>query len=430
MQGNKKATDAVIQFKLRVTRFILFSAAIAAVLVAILRPPSQAIENQVIILGLAVVLSAVGFLIPRLIPWRVGAMFMTFVVTATLHGMILVTVYPPLVGNHNFIPIVIFTATNLVSFAWGAFITIWVVLFDLGLFLELWRPIPDYSYIDSAVCIDRMVAYCFAYAGAAFAAYAMKISYARIESQEKELRSKDKLAALGVFSGGIAHEINNPLAIVKGYLTQLKKKIQRQIPHEAGDFIPKIQRIESNLDRIGSITTSLLTMTRNNTENQFRAEIFDVGEIVGEVLELLGPKIQGHKVDVRCEIAQDIGSIRGFPQPLKISLRVIVDNAIDALVSSETIDPEVKLSVFEDQEQTVFEVRDNGPGIPAEIHDKIFDPFFTTKDVGLGSGIGLSLVASICDTVGWDLSFRSRKGKTVFRIKSPILAEERYRLGA
>jgi two-component system NtrC family sensor kinase len=204
-----------------------------------------------------------------------------------------------------------------------------------------------------------------------------------------------KMASLGEMAGGIAHEINNPLTVISGSVSL----IVRYINKESIDFtrIDKLaEKITFTIKRIENIINGLRTFARTGEQDQFQEE--SLYSIIEETIALCEHKIKMHSIDLQNLINKE-NDVTIKCQKVQISQVILnlISNAADE-ISVKNRQGWIKIS-FETQADTIqIRVQDSGSGIAADVQQKMFQPFFTTKDVGVGTGIGLSISSGIMKT--------------------------------
>lgn len=225
-----------------------------------------------------------------------------------------------------------------------------------------------------------------------------------VEMQNKIIQS-EKLSALGLLAGGVAHEINNPLVGILNMSQLLARRFEEK-SKERGmiDLIIEAGKETKN------IVQSLLDYSRQGSE---KMEKFDIRESINFAIKIFGSRIKDKKIIVENRIDSPIfvKASKGKMHQVFINL---IGNSIDAIESNGRIILESESS----DEVTKIKVIDNGKGIKKEDADKVFDPFFTTKEVGKGTGLGLSITQGIINDLGWSISFQSEPDRfTCFEIK-------------
>jgi signal transduction histidine kinase len=223
-----------------------------------------------------------------------------------------------------------------------------------------------------------------------------------------------KLVALGEMAGGIAHEINNPLAIIQGNAASCLKKMQSSVLDKEG--IEKTQRkIMSSVDRISKIMKSLKSISRNSEEDPM--QLSAVLKLVEDVHELLTERFFNKSVQLTIDIPADL-QIMCRPSEIVQVILNLINNSYDAVMNLEEKWIEVKAVSTRDFVR-IF-IIDSGKGIPKENLNKLMFPFFTTKEVGKGTGLGLSISKKIVENHSGKFYYDETSCNTCFIIELPI----------
>ena len=247
---------------------------------------------------------------------------------------------------------------------------------------------------------------------------------------EKEFQAQyyhsEKMATIGLLAAGVAHEINNPLTSIQGFAEGLKRrmeKLDQAIDDEAlkSDFEEYLDIIRQECRRCSGIVQSLLTFSPRRT-TEFTP--IHLNPLIRNVLRLLHYKLKQHPADViRLQLSDETPFIDGSTAELEQVILNLVLNALDAIGPQGAI--EIRTRTDSDK-RVVFEIEDNGCGIPAENLPKLFEPFFTTKPVGSGIGIGLSTCYHIIQAHGGEIGVDSGVGRgSRFTVRLPVLMEAR-----
>lgn len=219
----------------------------------------------------------------------------------------------------------------------------------------------------------------------------------------------EKLAEIGRLTAGIAHEINNPLAMV-AYATELLKR-EKPLSNFQDEMLEKI---EMEVDRLKTLTGGLLSFS-SDRESQNR--LVNLNDLISEVIKLLRFELQRKSVQLETVFA-DIPVISADPNKLKQVVINLVMNAVHAMQGQGRI--VLRTSLLRSGMLELL-VEDDGPGIDPELQEQIFTPFFTTKDEGEGTGLGLYICRNIINGHGGSIELESHVGAgTIFRVRLPV----------
>ncbi|MGB0453901.1 MAG: ATP-binding protein [Bacteriovoracaceae bacterium] len=232
-----------------------------------------------------------------------------------------------------------------------------------------------------------------------------------LEQERLKIIQSSKLATLGEMAAGIAHEINNPLAIIQGSASLLTR--HKDNPTKVLETSDKLKK---SVKRIGKIVNGLRKFSRNSSLDEVLQQDHSVTSLVSEVLELVEAKSKRHGVPVEFHTKDDL-IIRGDDIQIQQVLVNLINNAIDANTGAQS--PWVKIHVKKNNQSTQILVSDSGHGIENHIIEKLFDPFYTTKEVGKGTGLGLSISKTILNAHNGDLEYKKINGHTTFILTLP-----------
>jgi two-component system NtrC family sensor kinase len=231
-------------------------------------------------------------------------------------------------------------------------------------------------------------------------------------SRERELYMKlvqsEKLAAVGLLAGNIAHELNNPLSGLKAMAQILKKEISPSDPHSQD-----IDEIEKAVTRCQGIIKNLLNFSES-PQNEF--EKIDLNDVIESTLPLLKTAIRNQQLHTSFD--KKIKSVSGQPGQLQQVFFNLINNACQALPEGGVI----TVKTWQSKKFSCVSISDNGPGISDDIKSRIFEPFFTTKETGKGTGLGLSVSQNIIEKHKGTIILESELGVgTTFTISIPSL---------
>jgi len=223
---------------------------------------------------------------------------------------------------------------------------------------------------------------------------------------EQRMAVAERLASLGTLAAGVAHEINNPLAIIAeaaGWLRSRSARDKSLPPERLADLELALSKIESSVERARRITHQLIGLTRGP---EAVIQAFDLKDLAGEVRELTA-KAAG-EAGVVVEVTGSNTPAEVWSDPFQV--RQILINLVSNAIQASGKGGRVEIEVDGDREEVQTLVKDQGAGIAPENLDRIFEPFFSTKPPGQGTGLGLSVSRSIAQRLGGELSVRSRLG--------------------
>lgn len=234
-----------------------------------------------------------------------------------------------------------------------------------------------------------------------------------LEEQSMKMIQSSKMATVGEMAAGIAHEVNNPLAIIQGSLSLLKmQKEMGQLNLEQLD--KSFLKIEQMVVRISKIIKGLKAFSRDGEEDPFERTSFKL--ILDDTLSLCQSRLKKHQVDL---VVEDFNDFHFDCRSVQISQVILnlIHNGSDAIEHLK--EKWVRIGLHRGEEFFEVIVTDSGPGIPPEIAQKILQPFFTTKEVGKGTGLGLSISLGIARAHGGELSYNSSSPNTQFVLRLP-----------
>lgn len=235
-----------------------------------------------------------------------------------------------------------------------------------------------------------------------------------LRKTQAELVQASKMASLGEMAGGIAHEINNPLAIIRGR-SELIERLMRKDVVERETVKKMIANIIKTTDRIATIIRGLKSFAYGGGDTEFLSST--LGTVVDDTLALCREHFKVRGIELRRNEVSD--ELRVECQPVQISqvLLNLLNNASDAVEELE--EKWVGLHVEESEESVRITVSDSGSGVPKALRSKLMDPFFTTKDIGKGTGLGLSISKGIIDSHNGKLYLDETSKNTCFVIELP-----------
>ena len=245
---------------------------------------------------------------------------------------------------------------------------------------------------------------------------ALKQTEAKLETTRAQVIAKAKFAAIGEMASGIAHEINNPLAVIAGLARQMREGEEKK-RKPAAETIDHLTTMEKMVNRISAITRGLRTFSRQTDRDPFAP--VSVSALVAETASLFAPRAEKDGAFFETSLPAETIEVNGRSSELIQVLLNLLNNALDA--SAGLPERKVSLVVRRDGASALFLVQDNGPGVPLALWENIFQPFFTTKEVGRGTGLGLSISRRIMEDHGGRLGLDPQHPPTTFVVQLPIL---------
>lgn len=234
----------------------------------------------------------------------------------------------------------------------------------------------------------------------------------RRKEAEMKLTQSSKLSALGEMAGGIAHEINNPLSIIRGYVDLIQKGIQRGNGN-AEIFSSHIEKIGKTVERISKIVNGMRRFSRDSSKDSRIP--YSLNQLIDDTLDISQERIKNHGIFLNIEKFRDNPSVECKPIEMSQVLLNLLGNSIHAVQLHKQ--PWIKIVCSETNEFYEIRMIDSGEGLNKSIQRKLFQPFFTTKDIGVGTGLGLSISKAIVEDHHGKLFYDTSSKNTCFVIQ-------------
>jgi signal transduction histidine kinase len=236
---------------------------------------------------------------------------------------------------------------------------------------------------------------------------------------DEQLLQSQKLASLGELSSGIAHEINNPLAIIRQEAEWLLQLFKQEASPDAAEVNNCLTEIVHQVDRGREITHNLLNFARRR---QPVVQAVHLNGVVEDMARLVEKEAQARHITLEKRLNPELPLIHSDSPLLRQVVLNLLNNAIQAIDK----DGAITIVTQAAGDQVMIQISDTGCGIPPEHLSQIFDPFFTTKPQGKGTGLGLSICHGIIHRLGGRITVASKVGQgSSFTIKLPRTVAQR-----
>ncbi len=237
----------------------------------------------------------------------------------------------------------------------------------------------------------------------------------KLRETQAQLVQTTKLKALGELTAGLAHELNQPLTVIRGLSQHLIRDFNKNPAH-----IEKLEYINSATQKMEKTISHLKAFSRLDDNVMITVNLNDV---INDSLLLILEILKSKQIKVTLDL-KNIAPIKGRPNRLEQVIINLITNARDAMPAGGTIEVASSTITKIGMPYTVVTVKDTGTGIGDDIKERIFEPFFTTKDVDEGTGLGLSISYGIVKDHRGDIWFESSTEGTTFHISIPASLEE------
>jgi signal transduction histidine kinase len=255
--------------------------------------------------------------------------------------------------------------------------------------------------------------------------YAIYLRYQRnsdrLEQVTKSLEQErlasiqsSKLASLGEMAAGLAHEINNPLAVIIGRAEMIMGQISTGSATDI-EVTKTISKINDMAVRISKIVTSMRKISKGSSQDELVST--NLSSVIDDILNLSSERIRSSSIDLDISGVNPELFVKANFTHLSQVIINLLNNSIDELGKIPEDKRNIWLSTEIQGEQAMLKIKDSGPGIPAAVREKLFQPFFTTKEIGKGTGLGLSISKGLMQDMEGDLELDSDLSQTCFILK-------------
>jgi two-component system NtrC family sensor kinase len=238
---------------------------------------------------------------------------------------------------------------------------------------------------------------------------------------QEDLIQVDRLAEIGRIAAGVAHEINNPVAVIRAAAAWAGEVVVDAKGLGADDrqeLEEVMEKIDAQTERCGNITHKLLGFARESRPS--KSEL-DIHELLKETIAFLAPQLKHTNIKIDLAFAEGPLLVNSDPRLLEQVFVNLIGNAIFALLEKGGDDKHIELGTVRKDSEAEISVEDNAGGIPQEHQAKIFELFYTTKPPGKGTGLGLPISQNVVRSLGGEITFESKTGVgTTFRVQIPM----------
>ncbi len=284
----------------------------------------------------------------------------------------------------------------------------------------VWRPQTD--YLNYSFFMEFFIL--LGFAGTILSAYLEMMKQGQetelanlVLEKNNKLFSQSKYSELGMMSAGIAHEINNPLAVIQARTTQLLRMYRD--PAKQQDMADGLQQILYTSERINRTIQGVREFVHQDDNQPY--SIVGLKDLVDDVLVFCGQRLKNHGINLRFYGLENF-KVRGNKIQLEQIVLNLINNSFDAIEFLP--DKWIEMSVHQTDGKIQIYFKDSGNGIPPEIASRIMEPFFSTKDLRKGTGLGLAMARGIAEQHGGNLSYIGSGAHTTFMLELPYKSAE------
>ncbi len=230
-----------------------------------------------------------------------------------------------------------------------------------------------------------------------------------LEFERRKNFHREKMAAMGTLTAGIAHEVGNPIAAISALVKEvIDEKTSGQYPGMNEGDLSKLHMVLDNANRLGNITREISGLVQPQSE---KFELFDLNALIRNTCNLMRYDRRWKKIHLDFDLDKNLPAVNGVSDQLTQVLMNLLVNALDALEFVSEAQPQIIIRTRVETENICMSIKDNGHGMDAATLGNAKQEFFTTKDRGKGTGLGLSLCNSIIDFHQGQLDIHSTPGK-------------------
>ena len=238
--------------------------------------------------------------------------------------------------------------------------------------------------------------------------------FLNMEKQHAEavrvMERTSRLASIGVITGGITHEINQPLNAIKITTDTVLRKMRREGTEVGSYLVRKLEAISKGTERIDEIVSHMRNYWVNPVPDSDELQAVDLNLVVKNTLDLLRRQIRSHGIQATQKLAAGELLLKGNKMQIEQVVINLVVNSIHALEEAEADKKEIQVRTVQKEANTELIVEDNGAGIESSVGEQLFDPFYSTKKSTGGSGLGLAIVKTFVTKMNGNIRYENRAG--------------------
>jgi two-component system NtrC family sensor kinase len=243
----------------------------------------------------------------------------------------------------------------------------------------------------------------------------------RWKTLQEDLVHVDRLAEMGRIAAGVAHEINNPVAVINeasGWAEEVIRDAKGLSPEDRQELEDIVKKISLQTKRCRHVTHKLLDFARDSAPGKTE---FDIHTLIGEAIDLLRPELKHTPIEIHLSFSEEPLLVKSDPRLLEQVFVNFITNAIHAVLEKQGDEGRIEIGTAKIDSEVEIHITDNGVGMSREVQEKIFDLFYTTKPPGKGTGLGLSICQNIIGNLGGRITLESEVGVgTTFTIWIPV----------
>jgi len=248
---------------------------------------------------------------------------------------------------------------------------------------------------------------------------------ARLEAEKKRTEAvkfaeqASRFASIGALAAGVAHEINQPLNVMRMSADMQLLEIKDNQELSKDEVIENLRLISKQIDNIDGIIKHMRALARWDEKTDLIP--VNLNTVIKKAIDLIGQQVFSHDINITLNLEGGIPLIKANASRMEQVVINLVINAMQSLDTHTKEDKKISISTRFEKGKCILEVQDNGPGISSDNLEHIFDPFFSTKNVGEGMGLGLSITKNIISGIGGAISAKNApKGGAIFTVSIPV----------